>query len=62
MDGSKSRAFTLGESLVISAIVALLAALQLPALAKTQRQAQGIQCLNNQRQWIAAWLASPGLN
>jgi prepilin-type N-terminal cleavage/methylation domain-containing protein/prepilin-type processing-associated H-X9-DG protein len=59
-DGAKPRAFTLIELLVVIAVLALLAALRLPALAKAERQAQGIQCLNNHRQLVAAWLAYQG--
>jgi len=48
--------FTLIELLVVVAVIAVLAALLLPAVSHGKEQGQSIRCLNNSRQLGLAWI------
>jgi prepilin-type N-terminal cleavage/methylation domain-containing protein len=58
----QAHGFTLIELLIVVAIIAILAALLLPAMSMARAMAQGVQCSNSQRQLFIGALAYAGDN
>ncbi len=60
LGGGRGAAFTLIELLIVISILAILAAILLPVLARAKSAAQATLCINNTKQLTLAWLIYAG--